>query len=68
MRTTLQIEGMTCENCVKHARMALSDIPGVSNVQVNLATGLAEVIHEGSDLNAMISAVEEEGYDAKVVE
>lgn len=48
--------------------MALSDIPGVSNVQVNLATGLAEVIHEGSDLNAMISAVEEEGYDAKVVE
>lgn len=68
MKTTLRIEGMTCENCVKHARTALADVSGVSHVEVNLATGLAEVTHDGASLDAMIAAVEEEGYDAKVAE
>ena len=68
MHTTLKIEGMTCENCVKHARAALEAVPGVSVAEVSLSPGLAEVTHEGASVEAMIEAIEEEGYEAKSVE
>lgn len=61
---TLSITGMTCQNCVKHVTQALQGVPGVARVAVDLASGTAEV--EGTpDVQALVSAVEEEGYEAK---
>lgn len=61
---TLSVTGMTCQNCVKHVTQALQAVPGVEQVAVDLASGTAQV--KGSpDVQALIAAVEEEGYEAK---
>lgn len=61
---TLNVTGMTCQNCVKHVTHALQAVPGVEKVEVNLDTGTAQI--EGTpDVQALISAIEEEGYEAK---
>ncbi len=66
--TKLKIEGMSCQHCVKSVDAALSDVPGVDRVvAVRLDEGEAEV--EGSaDPNALVAAVEEEGYDARILQ
>lgn len=63
--TTLLITGMTCHNCVKHVTQALQAIPGVTEVQVDLSSGRAEVIG-AADSQALLDAVAEEGYVAKL--
>lgn len=63
--TELKITGMTCGHCVKAVEKALSAVPGVQSVKVSLEEGKAEV--EGqADTQAMIAAVQEEGYSAQV--
>jgi copper chaperone len=67
MKTSLLITGMTCQNCVKHARLALEGVPGVKSAEVDLETGLAQI--EGdADVTSLIAAVDEEGYKAQKVE
>ncbi len=65
MKTNLTITGMTCGNCVKHARQALLSVPGVTEAEVDLATGKAIVTHEAADTASLIAAVVEEGYEAE---
>lgn len=65
MQTDLKVDGMTCQNCVRHAREALEAVPGVSSAEVDLDCGTAVVQHEGADIDAMIAALDEEGYPAK---
>jgi Cu+-exporting ATPase len=42
-KTILPIGGMTCASCVAHVEGALRDVPGVVDVNVNLATEKASV-------------------------
>ena len=59
--TRLTITGMTCGHCQKAVTEALEGVNGVTNVNVDLDTGLATI--EGSpDASALIRAVKEEGY------
>ncbi len=44
-KTTVSIGGMTCAACVRRVEMALREVPGVTDVAVNLATGRAAVTH-----------------------
>lgn len=67
METTLRISGMTCGNCVKHATHALQSVAGVQKVQIDLASGRAEVHHTNAEVADMIAAIEEEGYTAEEV-
>ena len=61
--TNLKVEGMTCHHCVMAVTKALESVEGVRRAKVDLAEGSAEV--EGTaDLQAMIAAVQEEGYQA----
>ena len=61
--TTLTVKGMTCGHCQKAVKEALEGVPGTQSVLVDLAAGAAQV--EGdADVNALIAAVEEEGYSA----
>lgn len=41
---TLSVGGMTCMHCAAKVTTALKQIPGVSNVKVNLMTEEAEVM------------------------
>ena len=43
MKKTLKIEGMMCMHCQKHVTEALQALPGVTAVDVNLETKLAQV-------------------------
>ena len=43
MQTTLKIEGMMCAHCQKHVHDALSQMAGVTSVDVNLEQGTAAV-------------------------
>jgi copper chaperone CopZ len=63
--TQLQISGMSCDACVSHVTNALRAVPGVREVQVQLSPGSATINHEGVDLNTLMEAVSEEGYEAQ---
>ena len=64
---TLKIEGMSCKNCVAHVRQALAGVPGVEGpVEVSLESGEAKVPGH-ADAQALVAAVEEEGYSAQRV-
>ncbi|MCA0359747.1 MAG: heavy-metal-associated domain-containing protein [Armatimonadetes bacterium] len=66
MTTTLTIEGMSCQNCVRHAREALLGVEGVMEASVTLEPGIAEVTHEETvALESLIAAIEDEGYTAQ---
>ena len=63
-RLTLPIRGMTCASCVSHVAHALEDVPGVEQVDVNLATEKATVKVASGDirLDDLAHAVEDAGY------
>ena len=60
MTKTVTIEGMMCQNCVKHATKALNDLPGVT-ATVDLESKTAVVTGEVSD-EAIKAAIAEAGY------
>lgn len=64
--TQLEITGMTCDHCQRAVTSALESVEGVQSASVDLDKGMAQV--EGSaDLEALVAAVEEEGYQAAPV-
>lgn len=60
---TVTVTGMTCGHCVTSVREEVGSIPGVTTVDVDLATGLVTI---GSDRQvddeAIREAVAEAGY------
>ena len=67
---TLPISGMTCASCVSHVEGALKDLPGVSNVTVNLATNKANLSYDPQrvKLDDMRRAVDDVGYAVATAE
>ena len=62
--TTYQVQGMTCGHCVSAVSAEVGAIPGVSDVQVDLAAGQVTVTSESPlDTAAVRAAVDEAGYD-----
>ncbi len=63
-KSIFPVGGMTCAACVAHVEEAMSGVPGVISVNVNLASEKATVEYvEGTDIAAMRRAVEEAGYE-----
>ena len=64
MKKELMIEGMMCQNCVKHVTHALEGIPSVTDVQVSLENKKATVnAPESVTDEALKAAVTEAGYE-----
>lgn len=64
----LEVQGMRCGGCVKSVTAALSPLPGVNNVSVDLSAGHVTVIGElpqGGD--PLVLALTAAGYPAKLV-
>jgi copper chaperone CopZ len=53
---------MTCASCAESVSQALLDCPGVTAVNVDLASGVAAVSGEGLDAVALQQAVGKSGY------
>ncbi|GGR64896.1 MULTISPECIES: heavy-metal-associated domain-containing protein [Micromonospora] len=62
--TTYQVQGMTCGHCVNSVSTEVSALPGVTDVQVDLASGRVTVTSESPlDTDTVRAAVDEAGYD-----
>lgn len=62
--TTYQVQGMTCGHCVNSVSAEVGAIPGVSDVQVDLASGQVTVTSENPlETETVRAAVDEAGYD-----
>ena len=62
-----EITGMTCDMCRQHIEKAVRNVSGVNAVSVSLLAKSMTVEGEASD-KAIIKAVEEAGYQAKLFE
>lgn len=61
--STYTVVGMTCEHCVRSVTEEVGAIPGVSNLDIDLATGSLAVTSEGDVApEAVREAVTEAGY------
>ena len=60
----LKVEGMSCNNCVKHVTAALEEPPGISEIEVSLAEGKVSFRSTGAASDEQIQeALEDAGYD-----
>ena len=61
---TYTVTGMTCSHCVGSVTEEVTKIPGVTDVQVDLASGAVTIASEsGVDDSAVKAAVDEAGYE-----
>jgi copper chaperone CopZ len=69
MRKYAKIGGMTCEHCASRIIRALSEIEGISNVEIDLKKQVA-VFEADAEVNnqEIIDMVEGEGYEVKEVD
>jgi copper chaperone len=57
------VQGMTCEHCVLSVREEVSEVAGVSGVDVDLSSGRLTVTGRAVDDQAVRAAVVEAGYE-----
>ena len=62
MESTYTVEGMTCGHCVAAVTEEVKQIPGVTDVQVDLESGSLKVASEVPvDFDRIVAAVAEAG-------
>ncbi|KAB8196378.1 cation-transporting ATPase [Nonomuraea phyllanthi] len=61
---TYTVKGMTCGHCVSSVKEEVSEVAGVTSVEVDLAGGLMTVQSDSPvDASAIVAAVQEAGYE-----
>ncbi|GAA0467270.1 heavy metal transport/detoxification protein [Actinoplanes capillaceus] len=61
---TYTVTGMTCSHCVNSVDAEIRQLPGVTDVQVDLASGAVTVTSDAPlDETAVAAAVDEAGYE-----
>ncbi len=68
MKKVFQIDGMVCENCAAAVKNAIGAVSGVSDVSVDLAGKRADVECDEAAVSAILTAVEEAGFEGKQAE
>ncbi|MCG3419669.1 cation transporter [Oceanobacillus jordanicus] len=64
MQATLEVQGMTCENCETKMKQTVESFNGVTGVEVHINTGSVDVIYDEAEvmLSELRQAVEAKGY------
>lgn len=64
--TTIEIKGMSCGGCTASVTKVLSELPGVTKVEVSLHPGQAVVEFDPAQVTrpALCAAIEEAGFEA----
>lgn len=60
---TYVVQGMTCDHCTRSVSEEVGEVPGVTAVDVDLASGRVTVTGDGIDDAAVRAAVDEAGYE-----
>jgi len=60
----LSVTGMSCMGCVNSVKKLVSALPGIANIEIDLASGRVEVKHDPAqtDVAAIRAAIEDGGY------
>jgi copper chaperone len=63
--TVLNVDGMSCEHCAKAITKAVSALPGIHSVDVNLKAKTVTVAHDTAQtpLDKIRFEIEEQGYE-----
>jgi copper chaperone CopZ len=64
METTYTVPGMTCDHCTRAVEGAISSVPGVQSVEVDLETKLVTIRGDALSDTALRAAIEQAGYEA----
>ena len=68
VKQIVSIEGMMCQHCVKHAKDALSKLPGVTSVEVSLENKNAILVSAaGIAEDSIKKAIEDVGYNVTAI-
>ncbi len=69
MKKKILVEGMSCGHCAKHVKEALSELNGVTSVEVDLAakSAILEAASEVKDEDISF-AIEDAGYEVVGIE
>ncbi|MEX0847473.1 MAG: heavy-metal-associated domain-containing protein [Ilumatobacteraceae bacterium] len=62
----ITVPGMTCGHCEAAVKGEIGKLAGVASVDVNLETKAVVVEGEQLDLDAIVAAVDEAGFEAVV--
>ncbi|MDR2903582.1 MAG: copper ion binding protein [Clostridiales bacterium] len=64
-KSTIQVEGMACDHCVKAIQTAVGALAGVQAVAVDLAQKTVTVSHDAgkAPIAAIHTAIEDQGYE-----
>jgi len=64
-KQTLKVQGMSCEHCVKAVTEALSELPGLADIKVDLKGGAASFSYDPAKtgLEKIKAAIVEAGYE-----
>jgi copper ion binding protein len=64
--TTITVDGMTCGHCVAAVQSEVGKLDGVTDVAVDLTSGLVTIVSETAPAAAALQeAVEEAGYEVR---
>ncbi|MDR1575948.1 MAG: copper ion binding protein [Treponema sp.] len=65
-KKTLKVEGMSCEHCVKAVNNAVSALPGLADVSVDLKGGTVSFNYDPAKtpLETVQAAIVDAGYEA----
>ena len=62
----IQVEGMSCQHCVKSVTEAVHSVKGDATVQVSLDSGLVHIENLDETQRSVVeTAIEEQGYEIK---
>lgn len=53
----IELDGMSCQNCVRHVKDALLEIENVSTAQVNLDNKTVTIEYEGKVENSLLDEI-----------
>jgi copper chaperone len=63
---TLEVNGMTCDGCVRSVTKALKALPGVGDVEVSLAKAEVRIAYTPREVSIerLKAAIDDAGYEA----
>jgi len=67
-KSTLKVEGMTCDTCVEKITTELQKVDGVKKVTVDLEAGQATIEHEDASFASLSSAIVKAGFTSSTDE
>jgi copper chaperone CopZ len=66
-KASFEIEGMSCDHCVKAVRNALAALPGVSVDNVSIGAATVEFDPNSNNIGSLVDAIADAGYEAREV-